>query len=56
MAKCAACGSVEVSAIINGTYYCHRCAGTIVRRKVITYLNELKRRGMIPANLEVPAE
>ncbi len=56
MSRCAECGSADVSAIVNGTYYCYRCAGALVRRKVISYLNDLKRRGMIPPSVEVPAE
>ena len=45
--KCAICGSKDVVAIINGKYYCFKCASRIVKKNVLSQLHDLEKRGVV---------
>ncbi len=52
---CAVCGSKNVMAILFGRPYCFSCASKVVRLNLIRFLGNLKREGLIPSHVELPA-
>uniref|UniRef100_A0A7J3X867 RRN7-type domain-containing protein n=1 Tax=Thermofilum pendens TaxID=2269 RepID=A0A7J3X867_THEPE len=42
--RCAACGSLNVVAKIEGKYYCFRCGSTVILENSKRMLQELKKK------------
>ncbi len=54
--RCVSCGSTEVFALIGGKPYCFKCGAKLIRKHMIDVLNNLKKEGHVPPEVEIPSE